>query len=77
MTETEKVRQAIPKLMRDGALQPLVEESSWNALVGAKRLSHKQEMLGRRLEKGLQGLCSTINGVGMSRPRRRHKQMEV
>lgn len=29
-----------------------------------------KEMIGRRLEQNLRGLCSTINGIGMSRPRR-------
>ncbi|CAK9058014.1 Hypothetical protein SCF082_LOCUS31013 [Durusdinium trenchii] len=68
-SEPEEVAPALQGLLQRGALQPLLDEHCWNALVGAKKLSSKQEMLGRRLDGRLRGLCSTINGVGMSRPR--------
>jgi len=65
----DEVLPALKKLLLQGDLQPLLEDGTWNALIGAKKHWNKQEMIGRRLEQNLRGLCSTINGIGMSRPR--------
>ena len=42
----------------------------WNFHISHVFLHKNKEMIGRRLEQNLRGLCSTINGIGMSRPRR-------